>query len=148
MDNKTAGFKLLNETIGISIEIISNDFEEFAVNTHHKIVFQINEDEPDIFAFGVLFALSLMSFTFAAPRGYSETQFVPDEKWSLDYFVQGLEFRNKKLYFTSDYVSGRLMKTDIIFEPGGKVTLVTRNRGKGADRWLIHLQGKKHIREV
>ena len=148
MDNKTAGIRFLNETIGISIEIISNDFEEFADNTYHKIVFQIIEDEPDIFAFGVLFALSLMSFTFAAPRGYSETQFIPDEEWNLDYFVQGLEFRNKRLYFTSDYVSGRLMKTDVIFESGGRVTLMTRNRGKGAERWLIHLQGMKHIREV
>ena len=148
MDNKTTGFKLLNDTIGISVEIISNDFEKFASNTHHKIVFQIIEDEPDIFALGVLFALSLMSFTFAAPRGYSENLFIPDEEWNLEYFVQGLEFRNKKLYFTSDYVSGRLMKTDIIFESGGRVTLLTRNRGKGAERWLIHLQGKKHIRKV
>ena len=148
MDNKTTGIRLLNETIGITIGIISNDFEEFAGNTNHKIVFQIIEDEPDIFAFGILFALSLMSFTFAAPRGYSETQFIPDEEWNLDYFVQGLEFRNKKLHFTSDYVSGRLMKTDIIFETGGKVTLMTRNRGKGAERWLIHLQGKKHIHEA
>ena len=129
MDNNTAGFKLLNETVGISIEIISNDFEEFAGSTHHIIVFQINEDEPDLFSFGVLFALSLMSFTYAAPRGYSETLFIPDEEWNLDYFVQGLEFKNKKLYFTSDYVSGRLMKTDIIFESGGRVTLLTRNRG-------------------
>ena len=148
MVHKTAGLKLLNETTGISIEIISNDFEEYPGNTNHKIVFQIIEEEPDLFAFGVLFALSLMSFTFAAPRGYSKIQFVPDEEWNLEYFIQGLEYRNKKLYFTSDYVSGRLMKTDIIFEPGGKVTLLTRNRGKGADRWLIHLQGKKHIREL
>jgi hypothetical protein len=148
MENKTAGFKLLTETIGISIEIISNDFEEFAGNTHQKIVFQINEDVPDVFSFGVLLALSLMSFTYAAPRGYSETLFIPDEEWNLDYFVQGLEFRNEKLYFTSDYVSGRLMKTDIIFESGGRVTLLTRNRGKGAERWLIHLQGRKHIHEV
>ena len=40
------------------------------------------------------------------------------------------------------------METDIIYESGGKVTLMTRNRGKGSERWLIHLQGKKHIREV
>jgi hypothetical protein len=40
------------------------------------------------------------------------------------------------------------MKTDIEFEPGGRVTIETRNRGKGADRWLIHLRGKKHIRAV
>jgi hypothetical protein len=29
-----------------------------------------------------------------------------------------------------------------------RVELETRNRGKGADRWLIHLQGKKHIQVV
>jgi len=40
------------------------------------------------------------------------------------------------------------MKTDIELESGGKVTLTTRNRGKGADRWLTHLQGKPHIRKA
>jgi uncharacterized protein len=40
------------------------------------------------------------------------------------------------------------MKSDIIFESGGKVTLSTRNRGRGAERWLMHLQGKKHIKPV
>jgi len=97
---------------------------------------------------GVLFTLSLMSFSFAAPRGASEMHFVPDEEWNLGYFVEALRFRWKKLCFTSDYVSGRLMKTDIAFESGGKVTLTTNNRGKGAERWLTHLQGKKHIAAV
>jgi hypothetical protein len=54
MDNRHVGFKLLQETVGISIEIISNKFNEISTNTHHKIVFQINEDEPDIFAIGIL----------------------------------------------------------------------------------------------
>jgi hypothetical protein len=89
-----------------------------------------------------------MSFTFAAPRGISENYFIPDEEWSLEYFVQGLEFENKRLRFSSDYVSGRLMKTDIVFESGGRVTLTTRNRGKGAERWLTHLQGRKHIQPI
>jgi hypothetical protein len=40
------------------------------------------------------------------------------------------------------------MKTDITFEAGGKVTLTTRNRGRGAERWLTHLQGKNHIKPV
>ena len=97
-------FRFLEETIGIPIEIISNEFEEFAGNTHHKIVFQIKEEEPDIWAFGVLFTLSLMSFTFSAPRGYSENEFIPDELWNLEYFVQGLGFENKCLCFTSDYI--------------------------------------------
>ena len=148
MKTEKLPFKFLEETIGIPIEIISNDFEEFAGNTHHKIVFQIKEEEPDLWAFGVLFTLSLMSFTFSAPRGYSEIEFIPDELWNLEYFVQGLEFEHQRLRFTSDYVSGRLMKTDIVFASGGRVTLSTRNRGRGADRWITHLQGKPHIQEL
>ena len=146
--NESSAFNLFDETIGISIDIISNDFNEFAGNTSQKIVFKIKEEEPDIFAIGVLFALSLMSFTFSGPRGYSENEFIPDEEWNLGYFINGLEFRNKRICFSADYVSGRHMKTDIEFESGGKVTLSTRNRGKGAERWLIHLQGKPHIRKV
>jgi hypothetical protein len=145
MEKGTLPYQMLYETIGIPLEIISDDFTEFHGNEHHKIIFQIKEEEPDIFAFGVLFTLSLMSFTFSAPRGYSEIEFIPDEQWNLDYFVQRLEFKNKCLRFSSDYVSGRHMKTDIIFESGGRVTIETRNRGRGADRWILHLQGKKHI---
>jgi len=89
-----------------------------------------------------------MSFSFATPRGYSAEYFVPDEQWNLGYFVQGLDFRDKSLCFSSDYVSGRLMKKGIIFKSGGRVTLRTTNRGRGAERWLTHLQGKRHIRPV
>lgn len=143
--DKSLPYKLLDETIGIPIEIISNEFKELpgyegSVNTYQEIVFQVKEEEPDLFAIGVLYALSLMSFTFAAPRGISEMHFVPDEDWNLGYFVQGLEFKRKCLCFSGDYVSGRLMKTDITFEPGGRVTLRTTNRGKGAERWLTQLQ--------
>jgi hypothetical protein len=148
MKQDSISYKYLTDTVGVPIEIISNEFDEFHGNEHQKIVFQINEEEPDIWAFGVLFTLSLMSFTYAAPRGYSEMHFEPDEEWNLEYFLQGLEFEYGKLKYSGDYVSGRHMKTTIIFEPGGRVILDTRNRGRGADRWIMHLQGKKHIQEV
>ena len=153
MKNGSLLYQLLASTIGLSIEIISNDYRETPVpgeinNSYHKIVFQIKEEDPDIFAIGVLFTLSLLSFTFAAPRGYSEIEFVPDEEWGLEYFVQGLEFERGNLCFSADYISGRLMKADITFEAGGRVTLETRNRGRGADRWITHLQGKRHIQKV
>ena len=89
-----------------------------------------------------------MSFTYAAPRGYSFNDFIPDEEYNLGYFLEGLRFERGVLSHESDYVSGRCLKTDITYETGGKVTITTRNRGKGADRWLIHLQGKKHIQAV
>ena len=148
MGQNSLSFRYLTETVGIPIEIISNEYNEFHGNEHQKIVFQIQEDEPDLFAFGVLFTLSLMSFTYAAPRGYSENQFIPDEEWNLEYFLQGLEFEYGKLKYSGDYVSGRHMKTTIIFGPGGRVTMDTRNRGRGADRWMIQLQGKKHLQQL
>ena len=134
--DKITVIKLLEQTIGIRIKIISNDYREISgygdqINTHQQIVFQVKEEEPDDWAVGVLFCLSLMSFTYSAPRGMSEIEFVPDEEWNLGYFVQGLRFWLKNFCFTSDYIAGRLMKTDINFEPGGKVTLTTRNRARG-----------------
>ena len=140
--------KYIESTIGIPIKILSNEFIEFHGNEHHKVVFQIKEESPDVFAFGALFTLSLMSFTYASPRGMSEMHFIPDEEWNIEYFLQGLEFEYGKLKFSGDYISGRHMKTTIIFEPGGMVTLATRNRGKGADRWMTHLQGRKHLQQI
>ena len=151
--NKKVGINLLDMTIGIELELLENEYQELpledgTVNSSHKIVFQITEEEPDISAIGVLFCLALMSFTYAAPRGYSFNDFIPDEEYNLGYFLEGLHFERGILSHESDYVSGRCVKTDIAFEPGGKVTISTRNRGRGADRWLIHLQGKKHIQAV
>jgi hypothetical protein len=151
--NKLAGIRLLESTIGIEIEFLQNDYQELPlddgmVNSSHKIVFQITEEEPDISAIGILFCLALVSFTCAAPRGYSFNDFIPDKEYNLGYFLDGLRFERGVLSHEADYVSGRCVKTDISYEPGGKVTISTRNRGRGADRWLMHLQGKKHIQEV
>ncbi len=76
------------------------------------------------------------------------SEFEPDEEWNLEYFLQGLEFEKGYLKYTGDYISGRQIKTTIIFESGGKVNIDTRNRGKGADRWMTQLQGKKHIQPL
>jgi len=147
-EHETLSHRYLKKAVGIPIEIISNEYTEFHGNEHHKIIFQIKEDESDLFAFSILFTLSLLSFTYAAPRGYSENEFIPDEEWNLEYFLDGLKFENGRLKYSGDYVSGRHMKTNILYEPGGRVTLETRNRGKGAERWMLHLQGKKHIQPV
>ncbi len=46
MEKGQIGFRLLKETVGIPIEIISNELNEISTNTYHKIVLQIQEDEP------------------------------------------------------------------------------------------------------
>jgi hypothetical protein len=152
--NRTEASRLLGDTIGIvNIKILCNEFQETPgykgkSGSYHKITFLVEEDDPDICAVGILFSLSLMSFTYASPRGYSEKEFIPDEEWNLGYFIQGLAFENGKLHFSSDYVSGRMMKTEIIYESDGKVTLTAINRGKSADRWMTHLHGKRHLTVV
>lgn len=151
--NRKAAVDLLELTIGIEIEMLSNEYQEHPLESgeimsSHSIQFQVLDEEPDIAAIGILFSLSLMSFTYAAPRGYSFNYFIPDEEYCLGYFLEGLSFENGVLTYTGDYVSGRCVKTDIRYEPGGKVNIDTRNRGKGADRWLLHLQGKKHLQQV
>lgn len=151
--NRKAAVDLLELTIGVEIEILSNEYHEHQLDSGetmsaHSIQFQVLEEEPDIAAIGILFSLSLMSFTYAAPRGYSFNEFIPDEEYCVGYFLEGLSFENGVLTYTGDYVSGRCVKTGIRYEPGGKVRIDTRNRGKGADRWLLHLQGKKHLQQV
>jgi hypothetical protein len=151
--NRLAGIHLLESTIGIELKIVENEYQELplddgTVNSTLKIVFQITEEEPDLSAIGVLFCLALMSFTYAAPRGYSFNDFIPDEEYNLGYFLEGLRIEFGVLRHEADYVSGRCVKTDISYEPGGRVTISTRNRGRGADRWITHLQGKKHIQAL
>jgi hypothetical protein len=151
--NKLVGANLLVAAIGTELEILENEYHEVplesgSVNSIQQIVFQIIEEEPDLSAIRVLFALALMSFTYAAPRGDSFNDFTPDEEYNLGYFLEGLRFEHGFLSHDADYVSGRCVKTDITYEPGGKVTISTRNRGRGADRWLLHLQGTKHIQAV
>lgn len=112
MDERIVGKQLLSDVIGIDIVILLNDYKEFPgidgdVLSNQEIVFQIKEENPDYLAIGELFSLSLMSFTFAAPRRVSENYFVPDEEWNLGYFVKGLKFKRKNLCCTSNYVSAR-----------------------------------------
>ena len=84
---KSTVLRLLEQTVGTPIKILSNQYEEVPygdgqVNSYQKIVFQVQEEEPDLWAIGILFTLSLMSFTYSAPRGYSEKLFIPDEEWN------------------------------------------------------------------
>jgi hypothetical protein len=48
--NRLAPIKLLEETVGIPIVIISNEYDETPTslgetNTFHKVVFQVNEED-------------------------------------------------------------------------------------------------------
>jgi hypothetical protein len=93
-------------------------------------------------AFGLIFALAVMSFADARPRGHSVDDFVAADEFTVADFFEGLRFCHGELHFSSDYLSGRCMKTDITVRTDGRVTLTTSSRGQSALRWLDRLQGK------
>src|SRR5436309_11739104 len=62
--------------------------------------------------------------------------------------VRHLRYERRRLVCETDYVRGRMMKTDVTVFPGGRFTLTTTNRGEAASRWVAQLQGKKILRPV
>jgi hypothetical protein len=151
--DRAVGFQLLAETVGLRITIESNDYDEAPgfgdeVVSSQKIVFRVEEEEPDLWVFGILFLLACLSFADAKPRGISDIGYDPAADWSLGDFVRRLELRSGALGFSSDYIGGRCVKTAITYQPGGRVTLETRNRAKSADHWVLQLQGRQHLRLV
>ena len=107
-----------------------------------------DEESADIAewaSFGLIFALAVLSFADARPRGLSDKDFVDDDEFTIGDLFECLNFVSGELRFSSDYLRGRCMKTDIFVRKDGKMSLSTRNRGQSALRWLDRLQGKKML---
>ena len=109
-----------------------------------------NEDDDDVewAAFGVIYALSGLSFTDARPRGASEMHFDTLDDWTLEDMLRHISFVRGELHFYADYVKGRMMKTRIDVRKDGTFTLETTNRGEAATRWISRLQGKQPLAVV
>ena len=94
-------------------------------------------------AWGIIYALGLLSFGDARPRGSSDIHFRAADDWTAGDMLRHLRFERGRLYFYADYVRGRMMKTTVEVFPDGKIVLGTVNRGEAATRWVAKLQGKK-----
>jgi hypothetical protein len=105
------------------------------------------EDEDDVewAAFGVIYALSMLSFHDARPRGMSEKEFLEDDEWLAADMLRCLQFQRGELHLHADYVRGRMMKTFVTVRRDGTFQLETANRGQAATRWIAMLQGKKGL---
>lgn len=146
--SRVAGYRLLEQAIGLEVEILDTDVQPTPEDVVTTVRFQIPEDDLETCEFGILFALSVLSFADARPRGISDMDFEDDDTWSLDDFLQGLSYRHGELHFDADYVRGRLVKTSIKISKTGEVRLQTVHRGTAATRWVDRLRGKKPLRLV
>lgn len=99
-------------------------------------------------SFGFIYALAVLSFADARPRGVSDIDYIEEDDFSVADLLDCLRFVRGELHFSADYLRGRSVKTDIIVRANGTVTLTTRSRGKTPWRWLDRLKGKKHLEPV
>ena len=107
-----------------------------------------DEDDVEFAGMGFIYAVALLSFADARPRGVSDRYFVSTDDWSVADTLRHFRFEHGELCFYADYVRGRCMKTEIRVRSDGTFTLDTINRGQAASRWIARLQGKKVLSPV
>ena len=140
--------------IGVSeTEINPTSADDKHVRIKGRLGVEEDEDgelmnDAEHYAFGFIYALGVLSFADARPRGVSEMHFEAKDDWSASDMIRRLRFEDGELRFYADYVRGRCMKTTIIIRADGTFMLDTVNRGEAATRWIARLQGKKHLRPV
>ena len=146
------GYELLQNAVLANISVISTEVGPTSDDDSHvRIEARIGDEEDDDVewaAFGVIFALAVLSFADARPRGISDMHFEEKDDFGVDDFLRHLTFRNGELHFYADYVRGRMMKTEINVRRDGTFLLETVNRGQAATRWVSRLQGKKILSVV
>lgn len=149
-------YELLKDVVALNLKVLDTKIEHFMENTHVKIVMQDVDEEAEDHgsnviescAWGLIYALGMLSFADARPRGASDMHYVEKDEWYVGDMLRHLRFERGGLHFYADYVRGRMLKTTIDIDPDGKITLETVNRGEAATRWVSKLQGKKVIELV
>ena len=156
-NDRQAGLRLLEQAVLVDFEILRSevfagpDGGEFGLRVELRFV----RDDDDAFAsddsgaLGVLFAIGVLSFADARPRGASEMHYREQDEFGLGDFLNCLSYSvSGQLRFEADYVRGRRMKTRIVVSPDGAVVIDTQGRGRSAEHWLARLQGGQRLRPI
>lgn len=156
-EQRQAGFRLLEQAVATEFEILRSevfagpDGGEFGLRIELKFVRDPDDAFPgdDSGALGFLFAIAVLSFADARPRGTSDRDYLEQDEFGVGDFLQCLSHTvGGHLRFDADYVRGRRMKTHIDVPPEGPVVIDTQGRGKSAEHWLARLRGSAQFRPV
>jgi hypothetical protein len=138
--------ELLREAVcALDLCVLDTETENFMENIRVRVTTQADPEILESCALGVIYALGVLSFHDARPRGVSGRDFATKDEWTVADMLRCLTFPNGRIYFYSDYVRGRMMKTSVEVFPDGRIALETQNRGEAATRWIQKLQGKKML---
>ena len=146
MNDEPIEHELLRQAVSVLGECaFETTTEHFMENTRVRVTMQAEPELLESCALGVIYALGVLSFHDARPRGVSGMDFAEKDDWMVADLLRSLTFPAGRVYFYADYIRGRMLKTGIEVFPDGRVVLETQNRGEAASRWVEKLQGKKML---
>ncbi|MEO6601129.1 MAG: hypothetical protein ABIQ16_14720 [Polyangiaceae bacterium] len=142
--------KLIHDAALLDVVVIESDVQPTVGDEDWVVRLQLQVDEEiiDSCAHGLIFAIGVLSFHDARPRGVSGEWFEDGDQFTVADLLSHITFENGKLHMYVDYLRGRCVKTTIDIASDGKVRVETVNRGKAALAWIARLQGKKLLQPV
>ncbi|MFQ5972669.1 MAG: hypothetical protein ACE5Q3_10070 [Alphaproteobacteria bacterium] len=141
-------YELLAQAASLPIRILTTEATEEPDFSSQRLRCKMLRDDVDDGALALIFAVAVLSFHDARPRGTSDIDYVERDEWTMDDLCRHLHFTTGTLHLDTDYVRGRMMKTRVTVWPTGVVEIQTTNRHQMASRWVETLKGKKHLRVV
>ena len=143
---------LLRNAVAAEVTVTSTEVSPTSTGDRYvRIEGRLGDDEEshvEWAAVGFIYAIGVLSFAAARPRGVSGRDFEQQDQWTAADLLRHLRYERGRLVCETDYVRGRMMKTDVTVFPDGRFTLTTTNRGEAASRWVAQIQGKKVLRPV
>ena len=130
------------------IEVVDTHVGETPDDLAVQMELRADEDLGQSTGFALIYALAVLSFADARPRGVSGRWYEDDDQFTAADMLRHLRFEGSSLHLYVDYLRGRCMKTTVEIFGDGKVRLQTVNRGKAATRWVDQIKGKKVLRPV
>jgi hypothetical protein len=148
-DDRSIGYELLAEVVGLEIEVLSTQTRPTSDDDlAMEIECKIDRLDVESHAFGILFALGVMSFHEARPAGVSVIHYQEKDQFTVADLLRCIRFQDGELQFEADYLRGRRMKTDAVIRKDGRISIKTRGRDLAPERWIFTLQGKRRLRLV
>ena len=135
----------ISQAMTTEYKLVSSCLNQIADIPSQEIKIQIDEDEVETSAFGIMYSISLLSFLQGRPAGASVIEYQEQDVWSLEDFHRHLSFIYGKLRFEADYVRGRLIKTVVEISKDGTILIKTINRADLASQWVEYLLGKRSM---
>lgn len=150
MDDVRAGYRLIKNAALCEFSIESVEHSDFAPEGSTESVLQLDGEDVETGALAFMFALLVLSFHDARPRGVSgETGgYREQDEFEVEDFIHRVEFSRRGLRAHVDYLRGRMVKTTVEIDANGRVRVLTVNRGRSSARWFDLLKGKRHLGEV